>query len=775
MKPLQCTLFLLLLALSAESNAQQNRPIFLIGTVTTEEGLPVELANVALLSVGDSTFIQGTCTRPDGSFELSAAAGREYVLQVSYLGYRTLSKPCTTGNVGRLVLEAETLALAEAVVTARRPVYKLKGNTLVTSIPHTLLSTVGTAGDVLKHIPGVRLSEDSYSVFGKGTPFIYIDSHLIQNPSELDKLSSEEIEKVELITNPGAEYDATVKAVIRIRTIHRNNNGLSADARSSLTQAKRTSHQEQLNVNYQKHKLSFFSSLYYLQQQVKRNQNVQYEIPSASDWLINSQSAQLTKANMAYAKFGLAYDIAATHTLGAAYEINRMPSNRSSDTSEYSAKENGTLTDETDYSSLSEQSGTTHQANTYYQGQVKELKIDFAADFVSRNNNIHQVANEVSQVAPPREITTTNQSDNTFYAAKLILTHPAGKGELKVGADYTNIRRKDMFLAPQDLLPTTDSQIYEKKIAGFAEYSATFGKVHTSIGLRFEHATSDYWENDIRIPEQSRTYNDWCPNFSLNLPIKEVQTSLSYSTKTNRPSFFQLRSSLNYNNRFIYEGGNPLLTPETIHDVSLMALYRWLQVSVSYQYRKNTLSFATRDYEPNPDVVIFTIDNFKKRQTINSSVSLTPQWGGWKPEFGIYFSKPFFQTNNMGNTIALNTPNAYFSWNNSLELPAGIVLSLDMNYQTRGNIGAMYQRPSGGVDIGIRKSFLNNALSINLQGRDLFASRRSSFMLYGSRLTYSKRSFTDSRQLSLTLRYKFNATEAGYKGKHVSDKDIQRL
>lgn len=775
MKLSRCTLFLLLSLLSSESNAQQNHSIFLTGTVSTEEGLPVELANVALLTAGDSTFIQGTCTRPDGSFELSVATGREYILQVSYLGYRTLSKPITTGNVGHLVLEAETLALAEAVVTARRPVYKLKGNTLITSIPHTLLSTVGTAGDVLKHIPGVRLSEDNYSVFGKGTPLIYIDSHLIQNPSELDKLSSEEIEKVELITNPGAEYDATVKAVIRIRTIHRNSNGLSVDARSSLTQAKRTSHQEQLNVNYQKHKLSFFSSLYYFQQQVKRNQDVQYEIPSTSDWLINSHAAQLTKASMAYGKLGFGYDIAATHILGAAYEINRMPSNRSSDTSGYNVRENGMLTDETDYFSQSEQNGTTHQANAYYQGQVKELKIDFAADFVSRNNDTHQEANEVSQVAPPREITTTNQSDNTFYAAKLILTHPAGKGELKTGVDYTNIHRKDLFLTPQNLLPTTDSRIYEKNIAGFAEYSATFGKVHTSIGLRFEHATSNYWEKDIRIPEQSRTYNDWCPNFSLNLPIKEVQTSLTYSTKTNRPSFFQLRSSLNYNNRFVYEGGNPLLTPETIHDVSLMALYRWLQVSVSYKYQKNVLSFATRDHEPNPDVVIFSIDNFKKKQVISSYISLTPHFGWWKPELGIYFSKPFFQTNSMGEAITLNDPNAYFSWNNSLELTAGIVLSLDMDYQTRGNAGAMYLRPTGGVDVGIRKSFLNDALSINLQGRDLFASRRSSFMLYGSRLTYSKRSFTDSRQLSLTLRYKFNATATGYKGKRVSDKDIQRL
>ena len=75
------------------------------------------------------------------------------------------------------------------------------------------------ANDVLKHIPGLRSSDEGYTVFGKGTPVIYIDNRLLQDNSELQRLSAADIEKVELITNPGAEYDATVKAVVRIRTV----------------------------------------------------------------------------------------------------------------------------------------------------------------------------------------------------------------------------------------------------------------------------------------------------------------------------------------------------------------------------------------------------------------------------------------------------------------------------------------------------------------------------------------------------------------------------
>lgn len=774
MKQLQC-IGIFLLLLSATVSRAQSTSSSITGKIVTADGLPVELANVALLSVVDSTFIQGTCSLPDGSFGFSSLTGERYMLQISYLGYRTICKTFTTGNVGNLTIEPEVQMLGETVISARRPVYKLKGSTLITSVPNTLLSTVGTATDILKHIPGIRLLEDAFSVFGKGTPIIYIDNHLIQHSSELSQLSSEEVEKIELISNPGPEYDATAKAVIRIRTIHRNNNGLSVDAKANLSHGERVSHSEQLNLNYRKQKVSVFSSFNYFKQQVKRNQDVQYDIPSGSSWQINSSSDQLTRASILYGKLGFGYDIAPKQTVGAAYEINKIPTNRMGTTSGYNVKENGIFTDKTDYTSESEQYGVTHQANAFYQGEVKRLKIDFASDFVRRSDNHHQEATEVSKVASTREITTTSRTKNTFYAAKIVLTHPLGNGELKAGADYTHIRRKDIFLNPQGLLPTTDSQILEKKIAGFAEYSILLGKINSSVGLRFEHTASDYREKGVCIPEQSKTYADWCPNVSFNLPIKNVETSLSYNVKTNRPSLFQLRSSLNYNNRFIYEGGNPLLTPETIHDVSLMVLYQWLHVSASYQYRKNAIVFATHNHESNPDAVIFTADNFKQQQNIYASISLSPHFKWWKPEAGIYFTQPFFKLDSMGETKTMNTPNAYFSWNNSFELPAGIVLSLNMNYQTRGNYSATYLRPQGGVDTSIRKSFLNNALSINLQATDVFATRRTSVMLYGSRLTYSKRSYADTRQFSLTLRYKFNATGSGYKGKHVSDKDIQRL
>ena len=74
-----------------------------------------------------------------------------------------------------------------------------------------------------------------------------------------------------------------------------------------------------------------------------------------------------------------------------------------------------------------------------------------------------------------------------------------------------------------------------------------------SAGLRYEHARSRYYEQGILVPEQSRTYDDWLPTLSADFPLGKMQASLSYTAKTTRPSFMQLRSSMNYNNRYIYD------------------------------------------------------------------------------------------------------------------------------------------------------------------------------------------------------------------------------
>lgn len=684
MKQIICILALLLMSVTTTKAQTSPATPSIRGKILTEEKQPIEFANIALLSE-DSTFIQGTCSRSDGSFELLPPTPGNYLLQVSSIGYKALCQPCPTGSTHNWILQTDAVLLAETVITAARPVFRLKGGKLETSVRQTLLASLNDANDVLKHIPGLRSSDEGYTVFGKGTPVIYIDNRLLQDNSELQRLSAADIEKVELITNPGAEYDATVKAVVRIRTVRNKRDSFGGNFRAGITQRRRNSHYGQVNLNYQKKGLSLLGMLYTNYENRKRHQEVRYQIPSEIQWDVNNRVHLYNKGLLAGGKASASYDFTPQHSLGASYEFHRTPDYHSSDHSAYTVRANEEL------------------------------------------------------------------------------------------ADYTFIRRNDNFLNRQHILPDTDSRIDESKSAVFAEYSLTLGKISLLAGLRFEHAVSDYWEQEKYVSGQSRTYNDWCPNLSVDFPLGKAQANLSYTAKSNRPSFFQLRSTLSYNNRFIYEGGNPLLTPETNHDLQFTALYKWVQFGLNYQYRRNAIAFMTKEYEDNPDVVIFTTGNFKRMQYLTASAHLSPTVGIWKPELGIYFAQPFFKVTNQGSSKNMNRGSIYLFLQNSLQLPDEWTLSLDADYQSEGNFGAMLQRSYWGIDAGIRKTFFNKRLTLGLQANDLWNSRYGSFMLFGPRLTYTKKANPDSRSFSLNLSYRFNAAGKAYKGKHVSEQDLKRL
>ena len=209
--------FLLLAAfLTAVSvEAQQ-----LKGRVADAQGQPVVFANVVLLRA-DSSFVSGNVSDEAGNFSLDLA-GNPALLKVSYIGYQDLFISLAgETDLGTIQLREEATALGEVVVRGTIPITRLKGDALVTSVENSVLAEVGSANDVLAKVPGVLKKGKDFEVFGKGTPLIYINGRKVRDLQELEQLNSDEIRNVEVIRNPGARYDATVTAVIRIRTIRR--------------------------------------------------------------------------------------------------------------------------------------------------------------------------------------------------------------------------------------------------------------------------------------------------------------------------------------------------------------------------------------------------------------------------------------------------------------------------------------------------------------------------------------------------------------------------
>lgn len=116
-------------------------------------------------------------------------------------------------------LKPETTELGELVVNGNMPRIRVRDDALVTTVENTVLSKAGTADDLLKRLPAVTGDNGEYEIFGKGAAKIYINNREMRDPSELGRISSADIREVEIVYNPGARYDASVKAIIRIHTV----------------------------------------------------------------------------------------------------------------------------------------------------------------------------------------------------------------------------------------------------------------------------------------------------------------------------------------------------------------------------------------------------------------------------------------------------------------------------------------------------------------------------------------------------------------------------
>lgn len=172
---------------------------------------------MVLLSLPDSAFVNGTVSGEDGAFTLEATSENQ-IVKISSIGYKTVCKPISPANIGIVQLVSDAQVLGEVVVKADLPKMQLKGDAMVTTVQGSILEKAGTGEDLLNKIPGVSAGDDEVNVFGSGTPEIYINGRKVRDNSELDQLASDQIKRVKVVKNPGARYDASVKAVIRIIT-----------------------------------------------------------------------------------------------------------------------------------------------------------------------------------------------------------------------------------------------------------------------------------------------------------------------------------------------------------------------------------------------------------------------------------------------------------------------------------------------------------------------------------------------------------------------------
>ena len=750
----------------------KQKPLAIRGTVMNEKNEPMPFCNVLLLTP-DSTFVNGCVTKEDGSFAMAGVEGTPYLLKTSYIGYVTSTQPVGSTNLIQLLPDA--LALEEVTVTAERPLIEPSANGLKANVIGTSLAKMGTASEMLSHLPFVTGKDGSYTVLGHGTPEIYINNRKVRDTGELDRLRADEIVSAEVITTPGAQYAANVPAVIRIRTIKQRGQGWSGSFRTNYSQGSLARGNGQVNLNYRTGGLDIFGRAYVTRSSFYGNSTSDDRLEASSVWGVHTQKHYNQKTDYFFGTLGFNYDFNERHSIGLRYEPNAPFGNHKKHVySDVTVKKDDEFLEEMKTEQVNQdKSKWKHSVNAYYTGNIGKWQVDVNADYLfGQSEKLQQITNNGEKAAE-----STSKVRNYLYAVKAVASTPIGKGHFSIGTEETFTNRHDLFLQ-SGFSADADNHVKQSSWSAFANYSLPLGKWNLSAGFRYEHQQTDYYENNIYKEEQSPVYNDFIPTLSANYRNGDWNLNLSYKYLKGNPPYSLLNSAINYRSKYEYMTGNPLLEKQQNKAFLLDASWKWIYISTWYNSVKNSITTVSQAYndETHPGVTIIDYQNIPSARSYGGNITLAPKFGFWQPQATINLSFWDSDLEAIGINYDWNDPYWYFILDNTFTLPKGWFINVQGTYVPKFKQGSADKKATGVVNFRLSKSFLkDDALSVTLTANDIFHTQHNAMTAYsiGTSTTFTE--YYDHQRVGVTLSYKFNATKSKYKGTGAGQSEKSRL
>lgn len=749
------------------------------GKVVDEQGKSIQYANVALLQANDSAFIKGVVSDATGCFLINTPC-KNGIVKVTCIGYKTVYRNVSDSNLGAIILKEESMTLGDVVVKSSLPKTRLKNGSFVTTVAGSILEKSGNINNLLDRIPNVTSQNGKINVFGIGEPVVYINGKQVRDNTELDRLNPEDISTVEVIQNPGAQYASTVKAVIRINTKKKANDGFGFETTTygNVDEKARGGGFEQLNINYQKKGLETFAFLKVKDSNSSNKQALVQNTYVDNVWSQRNDIEGSIRNRQLYCGLGANYQINSHSFIGASFNFNRMLNKGLSKITTSIDKDNA-LT-ERSVSDITKPGNTSlANGNVYYMGKIGIVDINFNTDWLWDRNfskvNTLEKYQEYDGDWQTNAVHTKTNTKNELFASKLILSLPLWKGKLSFGGEYSATNRKSSYdVQPTGLLEKQDNRIKEGMASVFCDYTRKFGDLSVLAGIRYENTDFNYYEGGKRMSEQSKRYGNVLPSLSFSLPVGKAQMQLSCGATIKRPSYYDLRSGTEYANRYTYESGNPFLVSEINRNINYTVSYKWLMAGATYTHVSSPIVMLTQSYKDNPNIALIQDVNWKSYNRVAASLSASPKFGIWHPSLSVYCFKQWFDMETHDGH-RLGDPKVTIRFDNTIDTKLCTV-SLMLIAQTKGDDETSYMyRDYFGANLSIYKSFLKGKLLVFFYANDLLGiGNMHSRMYSGSMRDIVHHDYSISAY-SLTLRYRFNVSKSKYKGTGAGQEQKSRM
>ena len=751
-----------------------------IGRVVDGSGNPIEFANVSLLNDKDSTFINGSVSNENGDFVIPCNA-RRVTVKLTYIGYKTLMRSVSVGEIGTITMQPETYTVNGVVVKGEIPQYKMAKGGMTVDVQHSLLHDIGNADDLLSMIPMIQGRDGKFEVLAKGEPEIYINNKKVRDMGDLKRLKSVDVKSVDVITAPGAKYNAEVNAVILIKTLKPQGDGFSLMATTQTWRNNKWNNYDDLTLKYRSGGFEAFANVALDNGHYSNDQTIDQELHISKD-LFNGHAELPVRSSWTEIQYqaGLSYDFNTDHSIGLSFSSQKNLYNRFKSDMQQRYLKNGAFDGDVLLTTdIREQDKPVWELNTYYVGKVGKLGIDLNATLLRRESEDDNHQQEMSEEYGNRTITTLTKEDRKMVAGKLVLTYPVWKGELSAGTEATSTKSRGGNVNQENIIPESDNEMKEKNIAGFAEYQLTFNvqrsTFNVNAGLRYEHVKTDYTSFGVWQEEPSRTYNDWFPNLSAAWQKGKWGAQLSYSKRITRPPYQMLTSMIVYDSRILLEGGNPLLRPSVRQSIDLNLTYSWLTFVTGFTRENDFFTHVGNVYDEEKDIAIFQPDNFDHQDRVYATLVASPKLGFWQPSFTLHYYQQMFDAEKYGAPKKLNKPEFSFDMKSWFVIDPTAKALLDVSYTGSNHWGFMYRGSSFMVNARLQKAFLKGQLSATLFANDIFRTAKTKVTTYYAIGQTAQNVYTFTQAVGLTLSYNFNASSSKYKGTGAGNDEKGRL
>ncbi len=780
-------LVLCLLPLLTVAQSRTDQPFAIRGVLVDEQGKPVPFGNVALYQKSDSTLITGTISDETGKFEVRSKSG-VFSLKISVVGYQerrmaTVHVVDQTVDLGKLVLKASSKRLEEVVVRGERSQMELSLDKRIFNVGKDLANAGGTAADILSNVPSVAVdAEGNVSLRGSNSVRILIDgkpSGLVsfKGGSGLQQLQGSAIERVEVITNPSARYEAEgMGGIINIvlKKEHREGINGSFDVITGYP----TNFGLAANVNYRRKNLNFFinytnsfrnapgrSSLY---QEVYRND---------STFITQQNSTSSQKGINNNARAGLDYFFNPKNVLTASYTWRLSKGKRFADityrdyqftTSNPRGITNRTQ-DETETEPNSEYA-LTYKRTFARDGHELTADVRYLNNWESSDQFFTQQAFQPdgrTLVTPSILQRSLNDETEKQFLVQVDYIRPFSKnGKLEAGLrSSTRDMTNDYSVTQQagdgtwtPLPGLVNDFLYQERInAAYGIVGNKVRKFSYQAGLRAEKTdvtTTLRRTNDVN----PRHYANLFPSVhaTYDLP-RQHALQLSYSRRIRRPQYNDLSPFMTFSDNRNFFSGNPNLNPEFTNAFEVGHIKYFAKGSISSSvYYRNTENKILSIRRVNEQGYSTT-----RPENLLSEHSFGAEFAGsyapytwWKLDG----SFNFFRAITNGSNLDVNYESDTYSWFTRMISRFNLPKSTDI--QLRGNYEAPQQTPQGRrkalatLDFSASKDLLNNNATLTLNVLDVFNSRRYRSITEGPNFYTESSSQYRVRQINLTFSYR---------------------